>query len=129
MAIDKSTMIGSPNSKVISAYLERIGDTKAASEFYHQGAVGRPCPFHFSCTSWGQTGAKIGFIPEGRGSGDCEIIDAIGMDADEALKEAALKVSLDAFYLHNYPGLGKHRILCEFTGRARPGFRRNAVRA
>ena len=33
------------------------------------------------------------------------------------LKEAALKVSLDAFYVHNYPGMGKHRILCEFSGK------------
>jgi len=111
------SVIGLASPKAIAEYLELIGDTDAAAEFHKLGAGGQNLSLPFVKYVWGHTGAKIGFIPEGAGSGDCEIIDAIGMNADEGLRDAALKVSLDAFYVHNYPGTGKHRILCEFTGK------------
>lgn len=117
MAIDKSTMLGSAHPKAIAEYLERIGDNETAAEFHKLSGGGQSFSLPFWKYVWGHTGAKVGFIPEGSGAGDCEIIDAIGMGPDHTLKEAALKVSLDVFYVHNYPGMGKHRILCEFSGK------------
>ncbi|API57779.1 hypothetical protein BMW22_41730 (plasmid) [Rhizobium leguminosarum] len=117
MTIDKSTMIGSASPKAIAEYLELIGDTEAAAEFHRSGGGGQSMVLPFVKYVWGQTGAKIGFIPEGTKSGSCYIVDAIGMEPDESLRETALKISLDAFYVHNYPGMGKHRILCEFSGK------------
>lgn len=117
MDIDKSTMLGSAHPKEIAEYLELIGDHGAAAEFVKLGGGGQSFTLPFWKHVWGQTGAKVGFISEGGGNGDCEIIDAIGMEADQSLKEASIKISLDAFYVHDYPGMGKHRILCEFSGK------------
>ncbi|WP_426131680.1 hypothetical protein [Pararhizobium sp. PWRC1-1] len=66
---------------------------------------------------WGYTGAKIGFIPAVGNTAACDIVNAIGMKADDALKDQPLKISLDVFHVQNYPGMGKHRILCEFSGK------------
>lgn len=110
-------MLGSAHPKEIAEYLELIGDSESAAEFLRLGGGGQSFTLPLVKYVWGNTGAKVGFIPEGGGAGDCEITDAIGMEADDALKDAALKVSLDVFYVHNYPGMGKHRILCEFSGK------------
>ncbi|MFJ7439659.1 hypothetical protein ACIQW5_18535 [Methylorubrum thiocyanatum] len=32
------------------------------------------------------------------------------------MKDKRVKITLDQFFVHEYPGVGKHRILCEFAG-------------
>lgn len=114
-------MLGSAHPKEIAGYLELIGDAEGASEFLRSDGGGQSFNLPFMKYVWGYTGTKVGFIPEGSGAGDCVIMDAIGMEPDYSLKDAALKVSLDVFYVHCYPGSGKHRILCEFSGKNQAG--------
>ena len=66
---------------------------------------------------WQQTGTAIGYlspIPDAS-SDSIPIVSARRIEADVTLKKAALKITLDRFYVAQYPGGGKHRILLHFA--------------
>lgn len=66
---------------------------------------------------WQQSGTTIGYlspVPDAN-SVTMPIISARKVVADTGLKDAALKISLDRFYVAQYPGGGKHRILLHFA--------------
>jgi hypothetical protein len=66
---------------------------------------------------WQQSGTAIGYlssVPDAH-SDAIPIISARKVVADAGLKDAALKISLDRFYVAQYPGGGKHRILLHFA--------------
>lgn len=117
MNVDKSTMLGSAHANDIADYLELIGDVEAAKRFQAAGQRSQGFSIPFIKDQWGCTGAKIGYIPEGDANGLAEIVNAIGMTGDQDLVEESLKITLDTFFVANYPGMGKHKILCEFMGR------------
>jgi hypothetical protein len=119
MEFDKRNSLGSQHFNDIAAYLERIGDTEAAHRFKELGSrsQGISIPF-FTHDQWAYTGVQFGFIPNGDLAGDeVAIVSATSMAADTSLEGARLKIALDRFYVHNYPGRGRHEILCEFAGR------------
>lgn len=110
-------VLGKCHPDDIAEYLELIGDPEAAERFRRGGQRSQGIGNPFRADEWGYTGAKIGFIPEGTGALETEIENAIGMKADDSLQDQALKITLDCFYCHNYPGLGKHTVLCDFSGK------------
>jgi hypothetical protein len=116
MTVDKSTMLGSAHASEIAEYLELIGDPEAAKRFHNLGGAGQRLHVPFIKDQWGYTGAKVGFIPEGNTKGRSDIQNAIGLEADAGLSNKSLKITLDTFYVENYPGIGQHKILCEFCG-------------
>lgn len=117
MAYDPNNVLGAAPPAEIASYLELIGDYKSARRIREEGGTGQAFSIpYLTVDQWRNRGSKIGYIAEGSGK-SAKIIDAVGMDADESLKTARLKLSLDRFYVENYPGMGVHTILCEFTGR------------
>ena len=40
------------------------------------------------------------------------------MEPDETLRGARIKITLERFWVARYPGRGRHKILCEFTGKS-----------
>ncbi|MER9964982.1 hypothetical protein NKJ72_29490 [Mesorhizobium sp. M0045] len=130
MEFSKSNSIGSKHPTEIAAYLELIGDTEAAARFYEMGqrSQGVRIPY-FTNDHWAYSGAVVGFIPEGTASsGEVQIVNATSMQPDNALQDASLKITLDRFYVHNYPGTGRHEILCEFTGKNQAGSKSEEMR-
>ncbi|MBO9198231.1 hypothetical protein J5277_29300 [Rhizobium sp. 16-449-1b] len=117
MTAQITKMLGECRPNEIADYLELIGDADAAKRFHAAGGKAQRLSVPFINDEWGYTGAKIGFIPAAGNDALCEIVNAIGMEADDSLKDKALKISLDVFHVQNYPGTGKHRILCEFSGK------------
>ncbi|UHS61339.1 hypothetical protein HRR99_07340 [Agrobacterium vaccinii] len=117
MTAQTTKMLGKCRPNEIADYLELIGDEQAAKRFHSDGVKAQRLSVPFINDEWGYTGAKIGFIPAAGKKVGCDIVNAIGMEADHSLKDQALKISLDVFHVQNYPGTGKHRILCEFSGK------------
>lgn len=119
MEFDRNESIGARHASEIADYLEAIGDDEAANRFRLMGgrsqAISVP---YLTNDQWANSGASIGFIPAGPHRDDMvEICNATAMEPDHSLAHTSLKISLDRFYVHNYPGIGKHEILCEFTGK------------
>lgn len=108
-----------PGNEETRTYVYRMGPGGAALRFQTLGSrsQGIRVPF-VTNDQWANSGAAIGFIAEGSSSAnELEIVSATSMEPDEALRGTSLKITLDRFYVHNYPGVGRHKILCEFTWR------------
>lgn len=117
MFYDPNKVLGAAPPAEIARYLELIGDYESAQRIREEGGTGQAFSIpYITVDQWRNRGCKIGYLAEGGGK-RAKIIDAVGMQADESLKTARLKLSLDRFYVENYPGTGVHTILCEFTGR------------
>ncbi|MGR3631596.1 MAG: hypothetical protein ACU0A8_05695 [Limimaricola soesokkakensis] len=114
-------IIGNWSDDDIASYLVEIGDLEAAQRFAAARGRGQRMKIPFIQDVWGYTGSKVGFIPAGIATGKANIQSATTMAPDEALRCCALKITLDVFYVHSYPGRGKHRILCDFTGKNQAG--------
>lgn len=98
-------------------YLASIGDIPGAQPFSQgnvapQGMFGRKTP-------WRHTGCILGYLPplSGGGARNSAVSGVSEVAADPALIGKRIKISLDKFYVHDYPGLGEHQILCEFAGK------------
>ncbi|MBA3943313.1 MAG: hypothetical protein H0X37_01975 [Herpetosiphonaceae bacterium] len=59
--------------------------------------------------------AVVGYLPSDTVGDDVAIIHASTLSGDAALAGKQLTVSLDRFYVQEYPGLGTHQLLCTFT--------------
>lgn len=110
------TVLGQLPPAKIEAYLRAIGDDVAADRLFPAGGSGQNFGLNFGQEVWGLTGAAIGFIPPAA-TGQVSIDDAVTLEVDSALKGAQIKIMLDQFWVQRYPGSGKHKILCEFTGK------------
>jgi hypothetical protein len=104
--------LGSLSPEQIAAYLIEIGDEDEA-QYFIGGAGGQAAGYFDRC--YVQTGMVIGFIPPGNGAQD--VVGISTVQADEALISKRIKVTLDKFFVANYPGSGVHTILCEFAGK------------
>lgn len=109
--------LGAKSHRHIADYLREIGDDEAAERFEGRSGTGQSLPSFFGTDVWAYTGMLIGFIPPGGAADPSEIKNAMGLAADVSLKGTRIKVSLDRFWVQDYPGLGTHTILCEFTGK------------
>lgn len=109
---DKNESLGSRHHGAIAAYLESIGDKEEARFFIPDtggqaaGVFSRP----YACT-----GMVLGFIPPG--STAKQIMGISTVQADRTLVDQRIKITLDKFFIAKYPGLGKHTVLCEFSGK------------
>lgn len=119
MAIfDITDSLGNKSNGDIAAYLTQINDLRTAQEFVQsqvggQGAI-------FPTRAWKHTGAAIGFIDFATPAvnGKHTIQRASAIQADTSLIGQSLKMTLDHFYVHNYPGMGTHNVLFDFTGKS-----------
>ncbi len=110
--LDKNESLGSRNQRDIAAYLQLIGDNEEA-RFFVPDAGGQAASFlsrPYACT-----GMVLGFIPAGSTAKQVTGISMV--QADRTLVGQRIKVTLDKFFIAKYPGLGKHSVLCEFSGK------------
>jgi hypothetical protein len=114
---DPQESLGLKSLDEIESYLRAVGDHEAADRFRMQGAAGQGFGRFFGA-EYSYTGFVIGFIPPSNLTNDRSVI--IGLNdiaADISLRGQKIKVTLDKLYVQKYPGLGQHRVLCEFAGK------------
>jgi hypothetical protein len=105
-----------PISDKIS-YLQEIGDDEAAERLMACGGSGQALGSIFATDAWDHTGALIGFIAPAASGPMIDVVNASLLPPEPSLKGTRVKVSLERFWVHQYPGLGNHQILCEFLGK------------
>ncbi|MGQ3046350.1 MAG: hypothetical protein ACT6Q8_12160 [Niveispirillum sp.] len=117
MSFHKRDLLGSKSTGTIAEYLREIGDDEAADRMVAKGGSGQGMGSFWGQDVWGYTGLLIGFIaPDAKGT-NISIMNAMTLEPDNTLKNTRVKITLDRFWVHRYPGMGKHTILCEFTGK------------
>ena len=112
---DPADSLGALSAPQISEYLTGINDLKGAARYVEglaggQGLIGALSPYD-------HTGAVLGYIPPGGRGPRHDIVGISQIPGDKTLVGKRIKITMDKFYVHNYPGLGSHNILCEFSGR------------
>lgn len=98
----------------IAAYLTELGDLDGARQFMQGVVQGQAIPF--TKPAYNHQGFVLGFIPPGATSKSCDIMAVSEVKGDMDLISTRIKISMDKFHVHSYPGLGAHNILCEFSG-------------
>ena len=117
MSFQKRDMLGNKSPDTVVKYLRDIGYDEAADRIVARGGSGQSMGSLWGEDVWGYTGLLIGFIaPDAKGT-NIPIEDAMALEPDSSLKNTRVKITLDRFWVHSYPGSGKHTILCEFTGK------------
>jgi len=118
---DEQLSLGYQSDDEIAAFLEHLGDVEGVREFREAAVRGQGSGDWFS-QPWKQTTHLFGFIEEGAtGDEPIEIKSASRIEADRSLIGQQVKVTLDAFQVHRYPGLGTHKVLFDFQGRDQAG--------
>lgn len=115
MTFSKDDSIGEMDDDAILQYLIDIGDPSVADQIATTGATGQGMN-RFGKRPWKHSDTMIGFIEAGR-SGVIEVKPVIDIEADDTLRNRPLKITLDRFFVQEYPGGGQHKILCEFSGK------------
>ncbi|WP_051003577.1 hypothetical protein [Cupriavidus sp. BIS7] len=113
---DSALSLGSRDDNAIAEYLMSIEDTEGAKRILAQSPGGQG--LGFGGGAYRHSGLTLGFI--GRPTSEdvkLEIRPASMVKADHELASQRIKISLDKFYVHEYPGMGEHTILCEFAGK------------
>jgi hypothetical protein len=117
MSFDPNQSIGAlPRHKIVE-YLREIGDDDAADQLEPKGGAGQAFSLGLGGETYGHTGMLIGFLPP-QANAPGVIQDAMSMKPDETLRGARIKITLERFWVDRYPGRGRHKILCEFTGKS-----------
>lgn len=116
MPVTSKSTLGQQAPTKIEAYLRLIGDDEAADRLFPPGGSGQGFGFSWGEEIWGLSGVSLGFIPPLIGSDD-HIQDAMTIKADGALRDTRIRILIDQFWVQRYPGRGRHKILCEFTGK------------
>ncbi len=114
---EQKDSIGSKSRSSVLAYLREIGDEQAIEELQSTGGAGQGLANLWGGQVWGYTGMLCGFLPPVSGSSLSGIESAMTLAPDNSLKNSRVKVTLEKFWVHRYPGFGTHKILCEFTGK------------
>lgn len=115
---DSADSLASKSNEDIAAYLTEINDLGAAQDFIGANVAGQGGIF--PTRAWKHAGASIGFIERAHApaNGLHTIQRASAIQADTNLIGQSLKITLDHFYVHNYPGNGTHTVLFDFLGKA-----------
>jgi hypothetical protein len=117
MSAQQKLSIGFRKPADIADYLHEIGDHEAAERFERVGASGQSLGSFFGDDAWANTGILLGYIPPVSTGAAIDILDASALEPDQSLRDTRVKIALERFWVHSYPGLGTHTILCEFTGK------------
>lgn len=121
MEFDEQISVCHQSDAEVADFLEHLGDIEGAKELRENGVRGQGPGLSFS-QPWKQSSHVFGFIEEGDGTtGLIPIIPASSVKADRSLVGQQIKVTLDAFQVHKYPGFGKHTVLFDFQGRDQAG--------
>lgn len=114
---NQANSLGSKSNEDIAGYLTEIGDLDAAQDFVGAQVSGQAGLL--STAAWKHSGAVIGFINPNQdvATGLFSIQSAAGIQQDASLIGQSIKISLDCFYVHSYPGFGAHDVLFEFGGK------------
>lgn len=108
--------LGSLDSSEIAAYLTEIGDHDGAEHVLRRRVGGQG--IFTSSTPYLYSGISLGYIEPNSTKADDVPISGVGsVAADKELIGRRIKITLDKFHIHSYPGTGTHRILCEFSGK------------
>lgn len=107
--------LGSLPPQDIAEHLMDIGAFEDAEHFAGGRVAAQGLPW--SIQAWKHTGMIIGFIEPGVVTGNVKVLPASTLDADHALIDTRIKVTLDRFYVESYPGGGTHTVVCEFNGK------------
>lgn len=105
-------LIGTWSQQRLVEYFTDIEDLDEAKRFVSTGASGQHSLL--SKRPYQHTGMVLGFIAQGAGPA---ILSASDIKVDKSLIGSSIKITLDRFHVHCYPGWGEHSILCEFTGK------------
>ena len=111
---DPADSLGAMSNQDIGAYLTEVGALDEAKHFAPGGAGGQ----HFLSIKrpYTHTGMVIGFIEPNQGV-TAKIRPLSDVKSDPTLPGKRIKITLDRFFVHQYPGWGEHSILCEFAGK------------
>lgn len=113
---DSSLSLGSRDDNAIADYLMSIDDVEGAKRVLAQEPGGQG--FLSSGSAYKCSGFMLGFIePSEDDEVKLPIRAASVVEADHSLVSQRIKISLDKFFVHAYPGSGEHNILCEFAGK------------
>jgi hypothetical protein len=113
---DSSLSLGNRDDNGIAEYLMSIDDIEGARRILAQTPGGQG--FLSSGGAYRSSGFVLGFIEPSAGADvTIPILPASLVQADQSLKSQRIKISLDKFFVHEYPGSGEHAILCEFAGK------------
>lgn len=108
--------LGSADNTTIADYLQLIGSRRKAEELLPGGASGNWLGSNLN-KPWQATGMVVGYISPGQTGNQVPVTSAAAMEGDRALISTRVKISLDRFFVQEYPGSGTHKILCEFAGK------------
>lgn len=109
--------LGQKPIKAVIAYLREIGDDDAADYLERPTPGGQMFSTNWGDQAWGHSGMILGYIAPEEGDQPGMIHNALTLPPDTSLKGARIKISLDRFYIHRYPGRGRHKVLLEFSGK------------
>jgi len=114
---DLNDSLGALPTQEIRDYLIEIKDVETAGQF-GTGLVSGQGWFG-SEKAYTHTGAVIGFLPLAaqKTHTRLQIQGVSKLKGDPTIVGKRVKISLDKFYVSEYPGTGEHAILCEFTGK------------
>lgn len=113
---DSSLSLGSRDDSSIARYLMSIEDHEGARRILTQAPSGQG--FLSFGAAYKCSGLALGFVePSASGETILPIVAASTVQADRSLISERIKISLDKFYVHAYPGSGEHTVLCEFAGK------------
>lgn len=115
---DRADSLGSKSNEDIAHYLTEIGDLEGAQDFVGAQVTGQAGLLAGS--AWRQPGAVYGYISNtpDQGTNLFSLQSAAAIQPDNTLVGQAIKLSLDCFYVHSYPGFGAHDVLFEFGGKS-----------
>lgn len=112
---DPAENLGALSPAEIGEYLLQIKDYDGAAPFMPGGVQAQALTL--IDRAYLHTGMIMGFIGP-RQNGEQVPIAAINtVQGDTRLIGKQVKVAMDKFYVHSYPGYGKHSVLCEFAGK------------
>ena len=118
---DEQLSLGYRSDAELAEFLKEIGDEAAAGELREAGARGQSIA-RLMGKAYTHTAHVVGYIPEGSSSGAAvSILPAFEAEPDHSLVGTQIKVTLDAFQVAEYPGLGQHTVLFDFQGRDQAG--------
>lgn len=109
--------LGAMGDSAIANYLISINDLDGAKPFTQGGVA--PQSLLGRRPAYAHTGFILGYIPptEAGTATACAIAGITSIQGDETLIGKRIKITLDKFFVSDYPGTGTHQILCEFAGK------------
>lgn len=115
MTQDLRPLIGDLTPAQVADHLELIGDADAAGRIRHAGASGQVFGRVFGRETYLATGVLVGFVEHGS-EATSAIVGGHQVTPEEDLRDTPLKITLEQFFVQRYPGLGRHRVLVDFSG-------------